>query len=499
MSCKNYDYIYAPSDDSYMITGYILNHKSLFSNKSVLDVGTGSGILALAASKFAGKVLAVDINKNVVSKLKGETFQVKCSDLFSNVESKFDIIMFNAPYLPEQDKESDDISLAVSGGKHGYEIIERFLSNLNSHLKEGGFALLLFSSLTNKNKVDSFISKFGFSYSLEMEKRFDFETLFLYKIVKQDFLKDKEIKFLSFLSEGKRGLVYDVKFKGRPAVVKVKKRGVINDVVSDEAFWLSKANSLSIGPKILLVKKSYLIMDFVQGVSFKEFLKSYSAKDVLSVLIKLLKQMFILDYAGIVKEEMTHPQKHIIIRSNSPILIDFERAHFSSKPKNVTQFIQFLTSKRITELLSIKFYFSPSSLRKFASDYKSSLVVGGGDKINHKEVDEKFSSIGNSFKSFFKIKPFSEQVYSLTALIPKGKVLTYEKVAEYLGSKAYRAVGTALHKNPYKEVPCHRVVNSDGYVGGFAHGQTSKIKLLMSEGVRTVNKKIDLNKFLFKL
>ncbi len=483
-----------------MIRDYILSHKSLFYKRSVLDMGAGSGILALTASKFSDKVLAVDINKRAVSNLRGKGFQVRCSDLFSNVKSKFDIILFNAPYLPKQEGEPDDIALSVSGGKHGYEIIERFLSGLNSHLNDEGFALLLFSSLTDRSKVDSLIFNFGFSFSLESEKKFDFETLFLYKIVKQDFLKDKNIKFLSFLSEGKRGIVYKVNFRRKDAVVKVGKPGVINNVVSDEAFWLSKVNLLGIGPKLLFAGKSYLVMEFINGISFEEFIKFSSAEDILSVLVKLLKQMFILDFAGIVKEEMNHPQKHILIKHKSPVLIDFERAHFSKKPKNLTQFVQFLTSKRIVELLSIKFSFDPLSLRKFAGNYKkSSLVVEGVDKINFKNIDDGFSSFEKLFKSLFKIKPFSEQVYSLTALIPKGKVLTYGKVAEYLGSKAYRAVGTALHKNPYKEVPCHRVVNSNGYVGGFARGQNNKIKLLKSEGVEVVNKKINLEKFLFKL
>lgn len=482
-----------------MVRDYILAHKNLFHKKAVLDLGTGSGILASTASKFSDKVLAVDINKKAVSKLKGRNFQVKCSDLFSNVKSKFDIILFNAPYLPEQVGEPEEVALSLSGGKHGYEIIERFLSGLNSHLNDDGFSLLLFSSLTDKSKVDSLILRFGFSFSLESKKKFDFETLFLYRIVKQDFLKNKRVEFLSFLAEGKRGMIYKVKFKGEDAVVKVKRPEIMNNVVSDEAFWLSKVNKFNIGPKLMLVRKSYLIMGFVRGVSFEEFLKKFSAEDVLLVLVKILKQMFILDSAGIVKEEMNHPQKHILINHKSPVLIDFERAHFSKKPKNLTQFVQFLTSKRIVELLSIKFYFNPSSLREFASNYKSSLVVEGVDRINLKEIDKAFSSVEESFKSLFKIKPFSEQVYSLTALIPKGKVLTYGKIAEYLGSKAYRAVGTALHNNPYREVPCHRVVNSNGYVGGFARGQKNKIKLLKSEGVEVVSKKINLEKFLFKL
>lgn len=96
---------------------------------------------------------------------------------------------------------------------------------------------------------------------------------------------------------------------------------------------------------------------------------------------------------------------------------------------------------------------------------------------------------------------FSERCYSLLRKVPKGKVTTYKEIARALHSKAYRAVGNAMNRNPYnsKIVPCHRVVNSDGSVGGFASGQKNKIKMLRAEGVEIKNNKIDLKKYLFKL
>lgn len=79
---------------------------------------------------------------------------------------------------------------------------------------------------------------------------------------------------------------------------------------------------------------------------------------------------------------------------------------------------------------------------------------------------------------------FSERVWKVTKLIPRGKVATYRDIAHYLGCKAYRAVGNALNKNPHAPaVPCHRVVKSDGSVGGFAGGVARKIELLRHEGV----------------
>ncbi len=76
------------------------------------------------------------------------------------------------------------------------------------------------------------------------------------------------------------------------------------------------------------------------------------------------------------------------------------------------------------------------------------------------------------------------RVYEVISKIPKGKVATYGQVARILGCKGYRAVGTALNRNPYApEIPCHRVVASDGGIGGFARGASAKIKMLLQEGV----------------
>jgi len=93
---------------------------------------------------------------------------------------------------------------------------------------------------------------------------------------------------------------------------------------------------------------------------------------------------------------------------------------------------------------------------------------------------------------------FNERVWKACSKIPKGKVSTYKEIAEALNTKAYRAVGNALNRNPYApKVPCHRVINSNGYVGGFVLGTKKKMTLLRKEGVEVKDNKIDLNKYLF--
>ena len=83
---------------------------------------------------------------------------------------------------------------------------------------------------------------------------------------------------------------------------------------------------------------------------------------------------------------------------------------------------------------------------------------------------------------------FNQKVWALTARVPAGKVTTYARIAEALGSKGYRAVGNALNKNPYApQVPCHRVVGSNGSLTGFAGGLDKKQRLLNEEGVACGN------------
>lgn len=81
--------------------------------------------------------------------------------------------------------------------------------------------------------------------------------------------------------------------------------------------------------------------------------------------------------------------------------------------------------------------------------------------------------------------------YTLLGQIPKGKVTTYKELAHALGTHAYRAVGTALSKNPdLISTPCHRVIRSDGSVGGYALGTEKKIELLKSEGLEIIDGKV---------
>lgn len=96
---------------------------------------------------------------------------------------------------------------------------------------------------------------------------------------------------------------------------------------------------------------------------------------------------------------------------------------------------------------------------------------------------------------------FAEKVYKLTARIPRGRISTYKEIACALGNpEASRAVGNALNKNPYApEVPCHRVIHSNGEIGGFASGTAKKINILKKEGVIISKCRIDMDRYFYRL
>lgn len=84
------------------------------------------------------------------------------------------------------------------------------------------------------------------------------------------------------------------------------------------------------------------------------------------------------------------------------------------------------------------------------------------------------------------MKTFTQQVYEVVSKIPKGKVLTYKEAAKRAGSpKAYRAVGNILRKNCDRNIPCHRVIRSDGKAGGYNGliNSKKKVEILRREGV----------------
>ncbi|MEM2956340.1 MAG: methyltransferase [Candidatus Pacearchaeota archaeon] len=173
--------MYQPAEDSLLLEKYV----EKFAFGKVLDIGTGIGIQAVAATrnKAVKYVLAIDIDKEAINyckrNIKNKKILFMNSDLFSNVNEKFDTIIFNPPYLPE-DKDLEDKE--IYGGKNGIEIIDRFFSEVKNYLNKKGNILLVFSSITGKKKVDEIIKKAGFKFKELGKQHIFFEDLFVYLI-----------------------------------------------------------------------------------------------------------------------------------------------------------------------------------------------------------------------------------------------------------------------------------------------------------------------------
>ncbi len=429
--------VYEPREDSELLSRVVRSA----AKGRVLDMGTGSGVQAIAAKENpdVGAVVAVDIDPEAVAAARKAGVDAHRSDLFSAVDGVFDTVVCNAPYLPDERAAPD---VALDGGPHGYEWTVRFLSGLADHLSRDGQAFLLVSSRTNFAVVERSLLERGFSWEVVEKRRISFEELRVYRIVFA--LPDHPAA--RYLASGKRSRVY----KEDDRVFKIADQRRI----TQEARMLGIVNALGIGPQYFSHEDAVLCIAYVPGERIEEFLSHASRVEALEVLSELVRQARLLDHAGIRKTEFTNPYKHVIVSGQAVTLIDFERARHSPRPQNLSQLREYLVvlDKRFPELR-----IRPATL------------------------------VADSF---------AERVYRAVRSVPVGKVTTYALVARALDSAAYRAVGAALRKNPYAPtVPCHRVIASDGTIGGFMGAVSGepldrKRRLLAEEGVRFIDGKV---------
>ncbi len=176
---------YAPREDSWLLAKCI----PPVPGKKCMDMGCGSGIQTAALLlKGAKSVTCVDKNPNalnttgkMVEKYFPEaTIHYIESALFEHVKGRFDVIVFNPPYVP-----SDDIKwIETDGGKKGREIIDAFLEQLPHHLNPGGECLLLQTSLNGITTTQNKLQTLGLSGEICNRKKISFEELVVWRITK---------------------------------------------------------------------------------------------------------------------------------------------------------------------------------------------------------------------------------------------------------------------------------------------------------------------------
>jgi release factor glutamine methyltransferase len=185
--------VYTPQEDSFLLAKHT---HSLEGN--ILELGTGCGLSALlnASRNPSNYVFGVDLNHSAVqnaaynarhNQIKNAHFQH--SDLFSNIPNvRFDSILFNPPYLPEEEngtQKESMLDLALYGGKNGRKQTDVFLHHLEDHLLPGGNAFLIQSSLTDIPKTVERANILGFSAEIVEEQSFFFEKLSLLKLFRE--------------------------------------------------------------------------------------------------------------------------------------------------------------------------------------------------------------------------------------------------------------------------------------------------------------------------
>ncbi|MFB6145302.1 MAG: HemK2/MTQ2 family protein methyltransferase [Candidatus Nanohaloarchaea archaeon] len=168
--------VYQPGEDSFLLQEYLEGLE--LEGKKCLEIGTGSGILAVTMAAKGADVAAVDINPEAVEAVKERAAEAGLdvdafqSDLFDEVDGRFDLVVFNPPYLPGEKGVGDEE--IWRGGEKGTELTRNFLDAVDNYLEDNGFAIVVISLHADKDELVE-------EYGLEVldERKVWFETLFL--------------------------------------------------------------------------------------------------------------------------------------------------------------------------------------------------------------------------------------------------------------------------------------------------------------------------------
>ncbi|OWT32950.1 methyltransferase [Methanobrevibacter sp. 87.7] len=182
---KTDDLVYEPAEDTFLLA----ENLQINPEDSVLEIGTGSGLVAIYAREKSDKITVSDININALE-IAEENFknngindiEIKFGNLYEPFENrKFDVILFNTPYLPTEKEDiiDTDLNYAFDGGVDGRKVIDPFLYGLKNHLNKHGKVQMIQSSLSNIEKTFEILESEGFICEITKKEHFFFEDVVL--------------------------------------------------------------------------------------------------------------------------------------------------------------------------------------------------------------------------------------------------------------------------------------------------------------------------------
>jgi release factor glutamine methyltransferase len=169
------DDVYSPGDDSILL----IESLDIRDGERVLEVGCGSGVVAIHCAKNGAAVAAVDINPEAVALTRknaaanGAFMDIRLSDLYEDIDSHYDTIVFNLPYLPCTDDGL--LEKAWSGGDGGVGPLQKLLNNVEDRLLPRGRFVVVVSSAMDQDRLNKVLSEYD--VTVLGEKKIFFEML----------------------------------------------------------------------------------------------------------------------------------------------------------------------------------------------------------------------------------------------------------------------------------------------------------------------------------